>query len=470
MNAKVGRNDSCPCGSGRKYKHCCGRPAAAPTPSTDGHDGAVGRALAWLAQHHRKAFAAALQEAVDEALHDIFDNEDEADAAMAGIDGELWDQVQLNLTEWLLAEGDIHVKGQRERVAELLLGPRGPLLSVGQRAWLEQLSRRPLRLYDVTEVVPGVSLTLCDALDTAQAPQLVIERSGSRSLRVGMQIGARVMEEEGGYHLSGAVYPLAVWAGRMVQARLRERAAQPSRHAEDDVLMNGLAIIEGWLAQHLTDPPVPDIVDSASGDPMLFTTDHYDVLDWAALGSALAAQPDVHGDRDAGRDRLLVGDDGLSRPQATIAPAPGGRRVAVLYKTARLAQRGRAWFDALSGTAVRFRLREVSDPKGVMSRSATRGGRSTAKAPTALPPGLDAESLAGLMETVIRRTYARWADEPIPVLDGQTPRAAICSAAGLERVKGLLRMYEDGEAQQAAQQGRRVVSYQFLWDALSLKR
>jgi hypothetical protein len=25
VEAKVGRNDPCPCGSGRKYKHCCGR-------------------------------------------------------------------------------------------------------------------------------------------------------------------------------------------------------------------------------------------------------------------------------------------------------------------------------------------------------------------------------------------------------------------------------------------------------------
>jgi uncharacterized protein YecA (UPF0149 family) len=24
-DAKVGRNDPCPCGSGKKYKHCCGR-------------------------------------------------------------------------------------------------------------------------------------------------------------------------------------------------------------------------------------------------------------------------------------------------------------------------------------------------------------------------------------------------------------------------------------------------------------
>ena len=25
--AKIGRNDPCPCGSGKKYKHCCGRSA-----------------------------------------------------------------------------------------------------------------------------------------------------------------------------------------------------------------------------------------------------------------------------------------------------------------------------------------------------------------------------------------------------------------------------------------------------------
>lgn len=27
-DAKIGRNDPCPCGSGRKYKHCCGKPGA----------------------------------------------------------------------------------------------------------------------------------------------------------------------------------------------------------------------------------------------------------------------------------------------------------------------------------------------------------------------------------------------------------------------------------------------------------
>jgi hypothetical protein len=132
---------------------------------------------------------------------------------MAGIDDELWQQLQLNLTEWLLAEGDIQVKGQQRRVAELLLGVGGPLMSVGQRAWLEQLAQRPLRLYDVTDVVPGKGITVCDALDTTQAPIVVTERQGSRSMRPGMQIGARVMSVAGGHQLSGAVYPFSMLRG-----------------------------------------------------------------------------------------------------------------------------------------------------------------------------------------------------------------------------------------------------------------
>ena len=34
MNKKIGRNDPCPCGSGKKYKQCCLNSAAAATSST----------------------------------------------------------------------------------------------------------------------------------------------------------------------------------------------------------------------------------------------------------------------------------------------------------------------------------------------------------------------------------------------------------------------------------------------------
>jgi hypothetical protein len=151
-----------------------------------------------------------------------------------------------------------------------------------------------------------------------------------------------------------------------------------------------------------------------------------------------------------------------------VAPQPGGKRVSLLYKTADLAEQGRAWFEALAGAAVKFRLREVSDPKGLISQRGL-SGRSLPPAP-GLPEGLDPQALADAIAGVVKRSYAHWADEPIPALGGQTPRQAIASPAGLERVKGLLRSYEDGETQQAAQQGRSPISYQFLWDALGLVR
>jgi hypothetical protein len=140
----------------------------------------------------------------------------------------------------------------------------------------------------------------------------------------------------------------------------------------------------------------------------------------------------------------------------------------VFYKTAGQAEQGRAWFDALAGDAVKFVLQEVSDPKGVLSRPGAL--KSPLAKRTGLPEGMDPEVMAGIIESAILRSYAHWADEPIPALSDQTPRQAIRTAAGLERVKGLLRSYEDGEAQQAAQQGRREISYQFLWDALGLTR
>ena len=78
--------------------------------------------------------------------------------------------------------------------------------------------------------------------------------------------------------------------------------------------------------------------------------------------------------------------------------------------------------------------------------------------------------MADAIEQVLLRSYARWPDEAIPVLDGKTPRQAMLTPTGLERVKGLLRSYESGEAEKAAREGRRCISYQFLWDAMGLAR
>jgi hypothetical protein len=95
-------------------------------------------------------------------------------------------------------------------------------------------------------------------------------------------------------------------------------------------------------------------------------------------------------------------------------------------------------------------------------------GKPGSSATTA--PNLPPEALAEAVEKVLHRSYANWSDEPIQALGGKTPRQAMATATGRERVRGLLRSYEAGEKDQAAQQGRREISYAFLWETLGLDR
>lgn len=72
------------------------------------------------------------------------------------------------------------------------------------------------------------------------------------------------------------------------------------------------------------------------------------------------------------------------------------------------------------------------------------------------------------MEKTIGQLYANWANEPIGMLGNLTPRQAMQTPAGLERVKGLIRSHESGEEEQAALAHRAPVSYAFLWELIGL--
>jgi SEC-C motif/Protein of unknown function (DUF2384) len=459
MTAKIGRNDPCPCSSGAKYKHCHGRPAStAPAAAgEDGHAGAVEMALAWLAQRHRKALQAAFDDLLFEVLWP------EGGPEPADVDQDAWRMIMTNLGEWLLAEGDIEVKGQWREVNEYLLSPGGPALSAGQQRWIAQLAEQPLRLYTVTQVRRGEGLTLADALDTEAPPLLVQERMGSESARPGMLIGCRVMSIGDHLELSGAIYPFSVLVepGALAAAR-SELAAQ--HHPEDHAYMVGLAIARRWVQQMVGPPAIPAMVDASSGEPLLLINDHYQVLDAQALTLALERRPDVTANPAGGWHREHKGADDLTRVLAAVNPGKQPGRIEVFYRTQMLADEGRAWFESVAGEAVRHLTREISDPRGVLSKAGADS--SAATAPVHLPP----EALAEAIEKVLLRSYANWTDEPIPALGGKTPRQAIESPGGLERVKGLLRSYEDAEAERARTQGRRSISYQFLWDGLGISR
>ncbi|MCP5243281.1 MAG: SEC-C domain-containing protein [Burkholderiales bacterium] len=459
MSQKVGRNDPCPCGSGKKYKKCCANfDTGEVAQERKSYDGAIPRALDWLTDKHRKAVKTALETI-------LFDNLSEDDYnALSALDQQTWQGIHINATEWLLAEGYITVKDQHRRVSDYLLGPGGPLFTVDQRNWIVQLAERPLRLYEVTDVMPGQQMTLCDVLDSKAKPVVVLENAGSTPELLGKCVGFRVMEYNGHYELSGATYPFSQLKARDVVERLNAVKKQFGRKRKGLQELISTIILRSWLEQFYAPMPMPAIRDVLSGESMLLITDYYTVNDWKALAKALETQNDVDGSPETGWSRLVDCEDGQTRSLASINIEKNPDRISVFYKAQSYADKGRPWFEAIAGNAVAYISREITDPIGAMkSMQETEKNKQTPAKPEISP-----EIHTQLIEQAYHRTYANWVDEPIPKLDGKTPRQAIKTSAGLERVKGLLRMYEAQEREQAAQEGRQAVSFDFLWEALGI--
>ena len=158
--AKIGRNEPCPCGSGKKFKRCCltkGVPVLSFTPE----DRQI--ALGMLESFVEKELG---QE--DDAAYDLFydqwhDRLDELDPAWIELSEAVFDM-------WLFL--DYRLSGDT-LVVDLLLD-RIPQLDSGVLQYLKLLRDTALRLYEVVDVLPGKSLTLRDVHSGAKVTVSVV--------------------------------------------------------------------------------------------------------------------------------------------------------------------------------------------------------------------------------------------------------------------------------------------------------
>ena len=203
---------------------------------------AVAAALTWLDARHGAAVAAAIDAMLFEGLRAAERQK------LADLDAATRLAIRNNATEWLLAEGRIEVAGVQQAVAACLLGADGPPLAAAERRWIEQMARRPVRLYEVADVLPDGRIALFDLLDAASAPCVVAADALAAPLPPGSRVGLRLLELDGQATPSGAVYAFAAAGGDSVAAQLRE-AAEQFRGRDDLAHFQGVLIRYCWLAQ-----------------------------------------------------------------------------------------------------------------------------------------------------------------------------------------------------------------------------
>jgi hypothetical protein len=431
---RVGRNDSCPCGSGRKYKVCHMREDAERTeggPSDEIHplherdDGLVQAICAFAASRLRDEWAGS-----------------QADFNDAVESDQLW--VPWSVFHYLIAG---------RTVADRYLEECGSSLSRSTRTWFDAQRAAWLSVWEVVAVDPGVSLTLSDLL--SGEVHTVRESSASRQLVLRDALLGRVVHHEGVSLLCGC-YPrplpplAAAEVVRRARAKLRSRSAVSVARLRDERF--GRYLIARWedaVAELDHESAIPPKLHNTDGDPLLLTTDHFELAPGsaAAVEEALAAMEGAEGPDSDSDERACVFTRPGNRMSRGLENTIVGRAerqgdsLRVETNSTRRADALRKRIEKACGKRIKHARREQVDPLRAMS-----GVGERTDAPEPPPPDVQ----AALIE-VKRRHFAAWPDEPLPVLAGLTARQAVRTARGRAAVEVLIKDMENREQRSAGE-------------------
>jgi hypothetical protein len=456
--AKVGRNEPCPCGSGKKFKKCCG-----VDPTTMAGTVPCTRA-------ERTAVLAMMDHYTDELL---VDEEEDAFAEMWGRHAEREDELPPDL---LALANDAHDAwfafdyrlDDDTRVVDRVLASAP--LTAGQRSYLQQMRDSTMRLYEVTDTVPGVSVTLSDVLDGGSVT--VHERSGSRSMPRRMLLAARVIPRgsSGGPEMEyGLLHIPDLYRGVIDAARahidefLRDNPGASRQEAYEDLPP---LLFDAWLTS-IFEPAVPEL-RNFDGEDVVLTRVSFRIEDAGALERALGAA-NAEGIEPTGAGRWIwAGQSGSGKDVTFAMLAVKDGTLTVECNSVARGERARALVERLARDAVLHRATTHEDVRRKVAQSVTDRalGRVDDEAPSA--GALDPAVAEGLVLQLQARHYRSWVDEPVPMLDGQTPRAAARVSALRPRVEALLRDLE-GTYERALKDGEPAYDPSWMWAELGLR-
>lgn len=450
--ADAGRNDPCPCGSGRKYKKCCLESDRAPlTLATD-------NAARHSAMSRLLEFAMRPQFSTDWAVAEVVfwsdrlndRPEDDVDRITGSEDAEA------KLNSFFLF--DVNIDNGR-RVVDMFLVQKGHTLSSAERAFVERMAASHPALYEITGVSPGEGVQLHDLFTGDRF--FVAERAGSTQLVPWDLIAGRVVPDSAGMpRFEGGVYLYPTTGKETIlrelkthQRRFRKRA--PSATVAD--FFRNHAAVFNWLWLDLVVLRTPPTIVTAEGEEIVFTSTLFDVTDGPALAHVLERVPDLERNEDASYTWLQRERD-MARVLGTVTVE--GERLRLETMSRARGERGRAWLESIAGAAIRYYGASHTPLASAMAH------RRRYPAPTPASD-LAPEAAADLMRQMQDQHYRRWLDEPVPLLDGRTPREAMKSRRLKPRLVDVLKSI-DNQAQRDRQAGRPAYDSRWLWKELGV--
>lgn len=244
---KIGRNDNCPCGSGKKYKKCCLEKERERVSRMQDDAAVAKQALDWLGEKYPDG----VREAVFGGFLGALKKRERE--TVASLSSEIQELINVNIGEWLLTDAKIPVQDGEKPVREIFMeGDSLPLMAEGKK-WLADLRENPLSLYEIRSVEPGEGMILSDML-TSDGPDVrVRERKASKGLVRWETLGARLMRSGDDWTLSGALYPLPREVANTCRSRIQRKVKGEDPGSLSFREICGSLIREDWLKNAISE-------------------------------------------------------------------------------------------------------------------------------------------------------------------------------------------------------------------------
>ncbi len=457
--SKVGRNDPCPCGSGKKHKKCC----LVNTLVSD---------LMWQKMRRTEGTLIPLLEeyiiqrlgenAIGEAWAEFTsDREIELPEDQPPVEFEnLF--IPWCLFNWI---SDDFLDASQTRpinhsVAMLYLQEKGDQLDSFQQRFIETICDSHFSFYVVTQVSPGQSLELSDLI--LNKTTSVYERQGSESITVGSIIFARILTMDNSSIMVGSSPYLIPADYQSYFIDLRENWQTSIEDMGDDILYafeDDIREIYYDIIEKIKNAVPPKLINN-EGDMLEFSKLHYQ-LDCSVheAFSALQSLAISISEKELLDDGKFDSQGSLKSIEFPWLEKLGTEKLKMetTVKGTFVISANKLTISVNSRERAEVIKRKISRRLGKRATFKNAVIQSTAKMLDDMPSGNPiAQSKAALasqeleskpeIQAMLKEMAAKhwkdWLDISIPALQNKTPRESVKTAQGLERLDALFLQFK----------------------------
>jgi hypothetical protein len=446
--SKFGRNDPCPCGSGKKYKKCC----LSKTYTEVGKEDSIrGRLVEDLLRFFKNNYEDRLEDAEFLFWDDFVPEE--------YLEGIALDVAHQNFWEWIVFDHMIDVDNDKTLIDLYIENYK--TLSLDEHKVLTMMKNSVISLYEVQEVFPEKGLLLKDLLMGEEYD--VREKSATRSVRKWDIFASRLLLVDGQYIMSGSVYSYHMKNKKEIlddiQAEFEDyKEEYPDSSMDDFLKYNGENFNFYWY--DLIQNPTPIKLHTTSGEPMLISKTFFEIKDKETVMNGL---PKIKG-FEQGKDSYTWYDKRDQEGSATIlgrAEIKDNKLILESNSKKRLEKGKQLILEALSDAIV-HKVDTFQDPMEAMK---SYKESSTDEPVNELPMDIQQQIYTKFMQGL----YEKWLQEKIPALDGRNPMQAVKTEEGKRKVIELLKSIENSE-EHNKKKGRPFYDILWIWERLKIER